>query len=83
MLRARELTLALLADRAAGATICPSEAARALAIERGNKFEHAWRREMPTIHRAIDDLLATGSIRISWKGRDLSARNGPYRIRRA
>ncbi|ADL02512.1 DUF3253 domain-containing protein [Brevundimonas subvibrioides] len=74
----REATLALLAARAEGATVCPSEAARAVAGPGGD-----WREAMPQIHAAVDAMLADGLIRLSWKGRPLTARTGPYRIRRA
>jgi hypothetical protein len=42
---ARPATLALLAERAAEATICPSEVARALAADGAD-----WREAMPTVH---------------------------------
>ncbi|CAL1692931.1 hypothetical protein MMB232_03114 [Brevundimonas subvibrioides] len=74
----REATLALLAARAEGATVCPSEAARAVAGPDGD-----WREAMPQVHAAVDAMLADGLIRLSWKGRPLTARTGPYRIRRA
>ena len=35
---------------------------------------------MPDIHRAVDGLLLEGHIVISWKGRPLEKRDGPYRI---
>lgn len=69
--------LTLLAARAAGATICPSEVARALAP--GGD----WRAEMPSVHDAVDTLVADGRIALSWKGAPLAARSGPYRIARA
>lgn len=70
---ARRAILTLLAQRRTDATICPSEAARLLAAEH-------WRDMMPQVHRAVDDLLASGDIRLSWKGAALGARDGPYRI---
>jgi hypothetical protein len=74
--------LALLAERAEGATICPSEAARLLAGPQGD-----WRAEMEAVHAATDLLLARGAIALSWKGAPLSSgpkqkRRGPYRIAR-
>lgn len=69
----RAATLDLLASRAAGATICPSEVARALSPE-------DWRSAMPSVHAAIDGLVRDGSVRLSWKGERLVARSGPYRI---
>lgn len=70
----RAATLSLLAARAADATICPSEVARAIAKD--------WRGAMPSVHAAIDRLVEEGSVRLSWKGRPLAARSGPYRIGR-
>lgn len=70
--------LTLLADRAAGATICPSEVARALTAE----HPEAWREAMPRVHAAADRLLARGAVRLSWKGAALERRDGPYRIGR-
>ena len=74
---AREATLALLDARAEGATVCPSEVARALAGAGGD-----WREAMPRVHAAVDQLVAEGRVRLSWKGRRLAARAGPYRINR-
>ena len=73
---AREATLALLAARAPEATVCPSEVARALAAPAD------WRDRMPAVHAAVDRLVTEGLVRLSWKGRSLPARAGPYRIRR-
>jgi hypothetical protein len=73
-------TLALLARRPAGATICPSEVARAIAAAAG---EADWRGEMPAVHAAVDAMVAEGLVRLSWKGEDVPARDGPYRIGRA
>lgn len=74
--------LALLAERAANATICPSEAARRLAGPQGD-----WRAEMAAVHGAADALAAAGTITLSWKGAPLplnptQKRRGPYRIAR-
>ena len=77
-MNAREATLTLLAARAEGATVCPSEVARALAAATGE-----WRAQMSEVHAAVDQMAADGLVRLSWKGRMLSARDGPYRIRRA
>jgi hypothetical protein len=71
---ARAATLSLLARRTPGATICPSEVARAIAPD--------WRGAMPTVHAAIDGLVRDGLVRLSWKGRPLTTRSGPYRIGR-
>ena len=74
----REATLALLAARADDATVCPSEVARVVAGEGG-----AWRKAMPKVHAAVDALVNEGAVRLSWKGRPLALRAGPYRIARA
>ncbi len=71
---ARGAVLALLARRPPGATICPSEVARALAGE-GN-----WREAMPVVHASVDELLTKGHVQLSWKGTTMLARSGPYRI---
>jgi hypothetical protein len=73
----REATLALLAARAEDATVCPSEVARVVAGEDG-----AWREAMPDVHAAVDAMLNEGAVRLSWKGRPLTMRAGPYRIAR-
>ena len=72
----------LLADRAAGATICPSEAARAVA---GAADEDAWRDLMEPARRAARRLVAAGEVEITQAGAvvDPSTAKGPIRIRRA
>lgn len=77
---ARGETLALLARRAPGATVCPSEVARALAAATPVATE--WREAMPAVHAAIDRLVDEGLVMLSWKGRPLVTRAGPYRIGR-
>jgi hypothetical protein len=72
---ARAATLALLATRAPGATICPSEVARILTGDGDD-----WRRTMPVVHAAVDRLVADGLVRLSWKGAVMAMRHGPYRI---
>ncbi|QZD90451.1 DUF3253 domain-containing protein [Qipengyuania aurantiaca] len=67
-----------LAQRAPGATLCPSEAARGLAGDSGD-----WRARMDDVHRAVDGLLEEGRITLSWKGLPMERRNGPYRIAKA
>lgn len=78
--RVRATTLALLAYRAAGATVCPSEVARAIAAASGTAD---WRSEMPAVHAAVDRMVTDGIIGLNWKGREMPVRDGPYRIRRA
>ena len=75
---AREAILALLSERKAGQTICPSEAARLLA-----ETDEAWRAKMPKVHRAVDAMLADGVIVLTWKGDRKERRLGAYRIRAA
>ncbi len=70
----------LLSARAPDATICPSEAARALATAAGGGTD--WRRMMPIVHAAVDRLASEGKVRLSWKGQALPLRAGPYRIGR-
>jgi hypothetical protein len=76
---AERAILSLLAIRVPGATICPSEAARALA---GKNTGDEWRKAMPVIHEAVDRLVHIGTVRLSWKGKPLEVRTGPYRISR-
>lgn len=68
--------LALLGERGAGKTICPSEAARKIAPDRD------WRAQMARVHEAVDDLVARGDVMLSWKGEPLDQRRGAYRIAR-
>lgn len=74
MMDARAATLLLLARRAPDATLCPSEVARAIAPD--------WRGAMPAVHAAVDELVRDGLVRLSWKGRPLATRSGPYRVER-
>ncbi|HEY0148181.1 MAG TPA: DUF3253 domain-containing protein [Allosphingosinicella sp.] len=76
----RKAALALLAARAPGATICPSEVARTIAAAEG---ESEWRGLMPAVHGAVDGMVADGLVRLSWKGVAKPARDGPYRIARS
>lgn len=70
------MTLRLLAERAPEATVCPSEVARA--ISKGA----VWRGAMPDVHDAVDLLHADGLVKLSWRGKALATRAGPYRIGR-
>ncbi|MFM7404238.1 MAG: DUF3253 domain-containing protein [Erythrobacter sp.] len=74
---AEKAILALMAERAEDATICPSEVARQLAGPQGD-----WRAQMDTVHSAADALLAAEAISLSWKGTRMQKRRGPYRIAR-
>lgn len=69
----------MLDARAAGATLCPSEVARALA---GAAGEADWRARMAEVHAAVDGLAEAGAVRLNWKGEALAKREGPYRIGR-
>ena len=70
--------LDLLAQRAGGATICPSEAARAVA-------PGEWRELMEPARMAARRLVAAGDVVITQRGRvvDPSTAKGPIRIRLA
>lgn len=70
--------LDLLGGRSAGATICPSEAARAVDPE-------GWRDLMESARRAARRLVAAGAVEITQSGRvvDPSTAKGPIRIRLA
>ena len=75
-------TLAMLAVRARHATVCPSEVARAMMADHASTRAAGWRDAMPTVHAAVDRLVAEGHVQLSWKGEPLATRAGPYRIRR-
>ena len=72
--------LRLLADRDAGKTICPSEAARAVA---GSDERDAWEPLMEPARAAAPRLVAAGRIVITQAGRvvDGSTAKGPIRLR--
>lgn len=76
--RLEEEILGLLAKRAGGATICPSEAARAI-------FPDGWRERMEAARRAARRLVAAGRVEIVQQGRviDPSSAKGPIRLRAA
>ncbi len=71
----------LLAARAMGATICPSEAARAVAGD----DEDAQRELHEPARRAARRLVAAGEVEITQGSRvvDPSTAKGPIRVRRA
>jgi len=73
--------IALLDERARGATICPSEAARRVA----GADEAAWRALMEPARRAARRLVVAGAIEVLQGGRavDPSRAKGPIRLRRA
>ena len=76
---ANAAVLSLLAERAPETTICPSEVARKITCNDAAD----WRLAMPLVREAVDQLFDQKIIRLSWKGRLLSARSGSYRIGRA
>ena len=71
--------LGLLDARAYGATICPSDAARAPA---GDGM--AWRALMPPVRRVACRLVAQGALRVTQRGQDVDplAARGPIRLGR-
>jgi hypothetical protein len=71
--------LALTTARGPGRTICPSEAARALAGEGGR-----WRELMPSVRRVAGALAERGALRVSQRGREVdpAAAWGPIRLGR-
>jgi Protein of unknown function (DUF3253) len=75
--RLRAMILELLERRGAGKTICPSDAARALA---GKNF----RPLMVTARAAAAELAADGEIEIIQRGEvvDIAQVRGPIRLRR-
>lgn len=78
-----EAIVALLGRRTAGATICPSEAARAVAARTGDGGEAAWRALMEPARAAARRLVASGAVDIVQGGAvvDPSTAKGPIRIR--
>ena len=72
--------LRLLDERPGGASICPSEAARAVAGE----GPAAWRPLMEPARAAARRLVAAGEVEITQRSRvvDPSVARGPIRVRR-
>ncbi|MDF9716070.1 DUF3253 domain-containing protein [Nocardioides sp. ChNu-153] len=70
----------LLDARAAGATICPSEAARRVAGDDGD-----WRALMDPVRAVVGDLVGQGRVEVTQGGEvvDLATARGPIRVRRA
>lgn len=70
--------LDLAAARGIGKTICPSEAARAIA----GPDPQAWSRLMPAIRRVAIGLMKAGLVAITRKGRPVDPEDfrGVYRI---
>ena len=81
---ARSAVLQLLDQRTNKATVCPSEVARAIVGKAdADPGGSSWRLAMPLVHAAIDQLADDGSVELSWKGKRMASRSGPYRISRA
>ena len=68
---------ALLDQRRPGASICPSEAARAVDPD-------GWRDLMPAARSAAGRLAAAGSVEVTQSGEvvDVATARGPVRVRR-
>ncbi|GAA4811613.1 DUF3253 domain-containing protein [Streptomyces ziwulingensis] len=79
--RLERAILELLERRAPAATICPSDAARA--VYAGD--DDGWRALMEPARRAARRLVAAGEVEITQGGRpvDPERARGPIRIRRA
>ncbi|SET87358.1 Protein of unknown function [Geodermatophilus poikilotrophus] len=75
--RLEQVIGALLDDRRAGATICPSEAARAVDPD-------GWRELMPAARAAAGRLAAAGRVEVTQRGEvvDVGTARGPVRVRR-
>ncbi len=73
-----QVVLDLLARRREGATICPSDAARAAAGD-----EEDWRSLMDPVRAAAAGLVAQGLVEVTQGGEvvDLATARGPIRIR--
>lgn len=79
--RLARVILELLERRDPGATICPSEAARAAAG--AGAAEEEWRALMDPVRRTARDLVAQGSVEVVQHGEpvDPAVARGPIRIR--
>lgn len=75
--QARRTILELLAERDAGKTICPSDAARALGGDEG------FRPLMDVVRAAAGELVEEGRIEVTQRGKpvDLDSAKGPIRLR--
>ena len=74
---AERAILDLLARRAPGKTICPSDAARALGGDEG------FRPLMPLVRQAAGALIAAGRLEVTQRGRvvDIAQARGAIRLR--
>lgn len=69
----------LVAARAGGATVCPSEVARALAGADG-----PWRELMPAVREVAAELVKKGRLSVTRQGQEVDAvaAGGPIRLGR-
>lgn len=76
--------LELLAQRGDGKTICPSEAARAVAGDAAEADGDTWRPLMEPARRAAARLVAAGDVVVTQGGKvvDPSTATGPIRVGR-
>lgn len=74
-----DLVLRLARERGAGKTICPTEAAKAVAEQRG---EEDWRARLPNVKAAATRLAKRGGVAIYRKGKPVDPEDfkGIYRI---
>ncbi|MGY1620102.1 DUF3253 domain-containing protein [Geodermatophilus sp. SYSU D00691] len=72
-----EQAIGALLDARAPATICPSEAARAVDPD-------GWRELMPAARAAAGRLAAAGEVEVTQRGEvvDVATARGPVRVRR-
>ncbi|MGY1806400.1 DUF3253 domain-containing protein [Blastococcus sp. SYSU D00669] len=72
-----ERAIGALLDARAPATICPSEAARAVDPD-------GWRELMPAARAAAGRLAAAGEVEVTQRGEvvDVATARGPVRVRR-
>ncbi|HET7350563.1 MAG TPA: DUF3253 domain-containing protein [Marmoricola sp.] len=77
--------LELLEHRAPGRTICPSEAARAVASGDGGEDDDVWRELMDPARAAALRLVEAGEVEMTQGGEvvDPATARGPVRLRRA
>lgn len=75
--------LEILATRREGASICPTEAARHVAMRRGEAGPDHWRRHLGAVRRAARHLAQSGEIDIMRKGKviDPAEMRGVIRLR--
>lgn len=81
---AADVIMALVKARGSAASICPTEAARAMADRLGAAGDHeAWRQFLPQVRRTAVDLARSGAIDILRKGRPIApeAVHGVIRLR--